>query len=124
MMPFANYLGVGLAGTIFALILIAMGISGFWGTFLSAFLAFPLGGTIRSTAGKFFAHETGYTGKQPYAFSLPIRLAIGAAVAAGIAYLFSMSDFYRFSAFLGGTAGLITGLITSVIFYLKISFSK
>ena len=91
---------------------------------MAAFLTVPLGGTIRSTVGRFFADESGHKGAQPFAFNLPIRLGIGAVVAALIAWLFSMSDFYSFGALVGGVAALLTGLIISLIFFLNVSMRK
>ena len=115
-------LGVGLlAGGIFALILNAMGIAGFLGIFLAAFLTVPLGSVIRQGVASSAASLEGATGKSPMAFSLPARLVVGAIIAGIIAYMFNLSTFYSFGFLMGAVAGLLTQTILIVVFYVAVS---
>lgn len=115
-------LGISLvAGGIWAAIFSAMGLAGFWGIFLSAFLPIPLASLVRQGIASAAASVEGVSGKPPFAFSLTVRLAIGAVVAAGIAYLFSLSTFYSFGFLMGAVAALLTAVILIVIFYITVS---
>ena len=112
------------AGGIWAALLGAIGFDGFWGIFLSAFLPIPLASLVRQGTARAAADHAGVKGKSPFAFSLPIRMAIGAVVAAGIAYLFSLSEFYSFGIMLGAVAALLTSLVLILVFYLTVSLRK
>lgn len=112
-----------IAGGVWALILGFFGIAGFWGTFWAAFLTVPLGSLVRQAVAGMMAHEAGVRSKSPMAFSLPIRLAIGAVASAGIAYVFNLSDFFSFGFFMGAIAALMTSACLILIFYFKTAFS-
>ena len=115
-------LGISIvAGGIWAAILGAIGLDGFWGIFLCAFLPIPLASLVRQGTARAAADHAGVKGKSPFAFSLPIRLAIGAVVAAGIAFLLSLSEFYSFGIILGAVAALLTSLALILIFFIKVS---
>ena len=118
-------LGVGLiAGGIWGAILSAMGMSGFWGIFLAGFLPIPLSSLIRQGVASSAASMEGTTGSSPMAFSLSVRLGIGALVAAGIAYLFSLSEFYSFGFLMGAVASLLVQTVLILIFYISVSTRK
>ncbi|MEL6465287.1 MAG: hypothetical protein AAFQ58_09990 [Pseudomonadota bacterium] len=118
-------LGAGLvAGGIWGAILNAMGMTGFWGICLAGFLTVPLGSLIRQGTASSAASLSGASGSSPMAFSLPVRLAIGAVVAAGIAYLFSLSEFYRFGFLMGAVAGLLVQTCLILIFYIAVASRK
>lgn len=117
----AIYIGASLAGALFAVILGAIGLEGFWGIFLAAFLAVPIGNTIRYSFGQFLADRSDYHGKQPSAFNFPIRMAIGGVVAAIVAMVFDMVDVIPFNAIVGSLAALLTMVIISLVFYLRFS---
>ncbi len=115
-------LGVGLiAGGIFAVILSAMGLDGFWGIFLAAFLTVPLGSLVRQGVASSAASLAGADGRSPMAFALPIRLIVGAIIAAVIAYLFSLSTFYSFGFLMGAVAGLLTQTALILVFYFAVA---
>lgn len=116
----ATLLVMMIAGGIWALILGSLGIDGFWGLFLSAFLTVPFGSKVRRAMVGFMARDAGVTPNPPMAFTLPIRLAISAAFAAAVAYVFNQSDFYSFGILLGAIAALITALCVNTIFYMKV----
>ncbi|MEO9825142.1 MAG: hypothetical protein ABJF50_12070 [Paracoccaceae bacterium] len=120
----AAYFAAMICGGVFALILKAMGFTGFWGIFLAAFLTVPIGSVVRQSVARSAAEQAGAKGETPFAFSLVARLAIGAIVAAGIAYMFSLSTFYSFGFLVGAVAALMTALVISLIFYLKTAFSS
>ena len=115
-------LAVTVAGGILGLLFSAAGLTGFWGIFLSAFLTVPLGSVVRQAVARGAAEHAGVKGRSPMAFSLPVRLLIGAVAAAGIAYLFSLSEFYSLGFVMGAAAALATGLILTVIFFVKVAF--
>lgn len=118
-------LGAGLlAGGIFAAILNALGIAGFVGIFLAGFLTVPLSSLVRQNVAAAAANVEGVPGQSPMAFPLPLRLAIGAAIAALIAYLFNQSTFYSFGFLMGAAAGLLTQLVLAVIFYIAVATRK
>ena len=118
-------LGAGLvAGGIWGALLNAFGVSGFWGIFLAGFLTVPLGSLIRQGAASSAASLEGASGRSPMAFSLPVRLCVGAIIAAVIAYLFSLSTFYSFGALMGAVAGLLTQAILILVFYIAVSLKK
>lgn len=118
-------LGVGLiAGGILGAILSAMGITGFLGIFLAGFLPIPLGSFIRQGVARSAASLEGAAGKSPMAFSLPVRLGVGAIIAAIIAYLFSLSAFYSFGAMMGAIAGLLVQTLLIVVFYVAVAARK
>ena len=115
-------LGVSIiVGGIWAAIFSAMGITGFWGIFLSAFLPIPLASLVRQGTASAAASLEGAKGKSPFAFSLPVRLLIGSVVAGGIAYLFSLSEFYSFGFLMGAVAALLTSLILILVFYITVT---
>ena len=115
-------LGVGLvAGGIWGAILSAIGMTGFWGIFLASWLPVPLSSLIRQGTASGAASMSGAGGSSPMAFSLPVRLAIAAAIAAGIAYVFSLSDFYTFGFLMGAVASLIVQICLIVIFYAAVA---
>ncbi|ABD56658.1 hypothetical protein [Jannaschia sp. CCS1] len=119
-------LGVSLiAGGILGALLSSMGMIGFWGIFLTAFLPVPIGSVVRQAASKSAAEQAGVkAGDPPMAFSLPIRLAIGAVVAAGVAAMFNSTDFYTLGLLLGAVAALMTSAVLILVFFLKVSMSK
>lgn len=115
-------LGVGLlAGGIWGAILSALGMTGFWGIFLAGWLPVPLASLIRQGVASSAASMEGAGGKSPMAFSLPVRLGIAAVIAAGIAYLFSLSDFYSFGFLMGAVASLLVQTCLILIFYIAVS---
>lgn len=115
-------LGVGLvAGGIWGAILSALGMTGFWGIFLAGWLPVPLASLIRQGVASSAASMEGAGGKSPMAFSLPVRLGIAAVIAAGIAYLFSLSDFYSFGFLMGAVASLLVQVCLILIFYIAVS---
>jgi len=115
-------LGVGLvAGGVLGAILSALGMTGFWGIFLAGFLTIPLGSLIRQSVASGAASLDGATGRSPMAFSLPVRLVVGAVIAAAIAYLFSLSDFYSFGFLMGAVAGLLVQTLLIVVFYAAVA---
>ena len=113
-----------IAGGICAVILKAMGITGFWGIFLAAFLPVPLASLVRQRTANAAARLEGVEGKSPFAFSLPVRRLIAAAIAAGIAYLFSMSTVYGFGFLMGAVAALLTSVMLIPIFFFTVSMRK
>jgi len=121
----ALYLGVAIAGAVFAAILKSQGLGGFWGIWLATVFALPVGNAIRYGLGQFFARQSGHTGAHPKAFTFPIRMAIGAAVAVPVALLFNSaitaSEFYEFGSLAGSVAALVTTAIIAMIFYLQYS---
>ena len=118
-------LGVGLvAGGIWGAILSAMGMTGFWGIFLAGWLPVPLASLIRQGTASSAASMSGAGGSSPMAFSLPVRLAIAAVVAAGIAYVFSLSDFYSFGFLIGAIASLLVQTCLILIFYIAVASRK
>ncbi|WP_136439452.1 hypothetical protein [Pacificoceanicola onchidii] len=115
-------LGVGLvAGGLWGAILSAMGLTDFWGIFLAGWLPVPLASLIRQGVAGSAASFEGADGKSPMAFSLPVRLAIAAVIAAGIAYAFSLSEFYSLGFLMGAVASLIVQTCLIVIFYVAVS---
>ena len=120
-----SVLGVSIiAGGIFAFILKAMGITGFLGIFLAAFLPVPLASLVRQGTARASASVEGVNAKPPFAFLLPVRLLIAAIIAAGIAYLFSLSTFYRFGFLMGSVAALLTSVVLILIFYIAVATRK
>ena len=118
-------LGVSIiAGGICAVILKAMGITGFLGIFLAAFLPVPLGSLVRQGTAKAAASVEGINAKPPFAFSLPVRLLIAAIIAAGIAYIFNLSTFYTFRFLMGSVAALLTSIILILIFFITVATRK
>ncbi len=118
-------LGVGLvAGGIWGAILSAMGLTGFWGIFLAGWLPVPLASLIRQGVASSAASMEGAGGSSPMAFSLPVRLGVGAVIAAGIAYLFSLSEFYSFGFLMGAVASLLVQTLLILIFYIAVSMRK
>lgn len=115
---------VTIAGGIFAVILGALGVTGFFGIFLSAFLTVPLGSIIRQSIAQGAAHNAGVSGNSPMAFSFPVRLLIGAVIAAVISYLFSLSTFYSFGFLMGAVAALLTSVILTLVFFVKVNMSN
>lgn len=115
-------LGVGLiVGGILGAVLNAMGMTGFWGIFFAGFLTVPIGSVVRQGVAAGAANQAGATGRSPMAFSLPVRLAVGAGVAAVIAYLFSLSSFYSFGFMMGAVAGLMTQTLLILVFYIAVA---
>ncbi len=118
-------IAVGLiAGGILGAILSGMGMSGFWGIFLAGFLTVPLGSVIRQGVASNAAELEGALGRSPMAFSLPVRLVVGAMIAALIAYLFSLSTFYSFGFLMGAIAGLSTQTVLILVFYIAVATRK
>lgn len=113
-----------IAGGIWALILSAFGVVGFWGITLSAFLPIPLASLVRQGVASSAAKHAGVSGGSPMAFSLPVRLIIGASVSAGIGYVFNLSTFYSFGFLMGAAAALVTSVILSVIFFFAVTLRK
>lgn len=119
-------LGVSLvSGGILGTVLSYVGLMGFWGIFLSAFIPVPIGSLVRQSAARAAADQAGVRGgSSPMAFGLPIRLAIGAVVATGVAWLLSASAFYTLGFLLGAVAALLTSALLILIFYLKTAFGN
>ncbi len=109
------------AGGILGTVLPSFGLVGFWGVFLAAFLPVPLGSAVRRMAARSAAEQAGVTGESPVAFSLPLRLAIGAAAAIGVAFLFTFSDFYSLGFVLGAVASLLVQLVLILVFYFAVA---
>ena len=120
----ATLFAVTVAGGILGAVFAGLGLTGFWGIFLSAFLTVPLASLVRQAAARTAADHAGVKGQSPMAFALPVRLMIGAVVAAGVAYLFSLSEFYSLGFLMGAVAALITGVILTVVFFLKVAFGN
>lgn len=115
-------LGVGLvAGGVLGAVLSAMGMSGFWGVFLVGWLPVPLASVVRQGVAGSAASMEGASGSSPMAFSLPVRLVIAGVIAAAIAYVFSLSEFYTFGILLGAVASLLVQLCLIVIFYIAVA---
>jgi hypothetical protein len=113
-----------IAGGIWAVILKTMGITGFWGIFLAAFLPVPLASLVRQGTASAAASQAGVQGKTPFAFTLPVRLLIAAVISAAIAYLFSLNTFYSFGFLMGAVAALLTSVMLILIFYITVSMRK
>lgn len=58
------------------------------------------------------------------AFSLPVRLGFAAVIAAVIAYVFSLSDFYTFGFLMGAVASLLVQTCLILIFYIAVASRK
>ena len=52
------------------------------------------------------------------------RLALSAVAAAGVAYVFSLSDVYSFGFLMGAVAALPTWVILIAIFLMKVALSR
>ncbi|UZD90312.1 hypothetical protein [Cognatishimia activa] len=124
MVLLGTYLAVTLLGGVVGAIVAAIGMSTLWGGFLAGVLPVPFGGVVRQGIASMFAQEAGVTGDAPLAFSLGVRVLIGAVFAFGIAYLFSSTEFYSIGFGLGAVCALLTGLLTSLIFLFTTMFGS
>ncbi|MEM8541106.1 MAG: hypothetical protein AAGF25_09140 [Pseudomonadota bacterium] len=125
MLVFALYLGVIIAGGMLGTIFKNFRFDGFWGIYLAAVFALPVGNAIRYGLGKFFADQSGYEGPHPTAFNFPIRMAIGAGVAIPVAFLFNSlintTALFEFGGLIGALAAFVTTMVIAGIFYARYS---
>ena len=107
---------------IWAVILLAFGVNGFWGLFWAAFLTIPFADMIRALLVGTATKLEGISERPPAAFPFVVKLVLAAAVSGGIAYLFNQSTFYTFGFLLGSVAALVAALVLSMIYFVKVSF--
>ena len=117
-----TYILVAIAGGIWAVILLAFGVNGFWGLFWAAFLTIPFADMIRALLVGTATKLEGISERPPAAFPFVVKLVLAAAVSGGIAYLFNQSTFYTFGFLLGSVAALVAALVLSMIYFVKVSF--
>lgn len=117
---FATYIVAFIIGGLCMAVFAGIGFIGVPALAMAAFIPVPLNGFVRQALARALASTAGLTGKPPVAFSYPVRLAIGAAVAIIAAYGLSFAQL-GFGFFAGGLSAALTSMLLSVVFPVTVS---